>query len=123
MTTTNRKNPTPSQQMVAEAVQEHEITTKSGMKITLKKPGVLASFKLVKSLGPLAENVSYLKMVMPLLFVSAIDDELLIPPRSEREIDALILRLDDEGLTAAMVEIQRVWGELALEDNSEEIKK
>lgn|GEM_PF-1005397 len=75
-----------------------------GRVITLGKPGVLAQFRLTKMLGPLAANHTYMQMILPLLYIKSIDDgdgEGAHPigfPQTDREVEALIQRLDEEGV-------------------------
>lgn len=79
-----------------------------GRKITLRNPGVLAQFRLAKAVGPeLAQNTTYMQMVLPLLYVGAIDDDVLVAPTTDREIEALIIRLDEAGVNAVLAGVQK----------------
>lgn len=85
----------------APASAESAIVDARGRRITLKRPPVLRQFDLILAVGPdTARNDTFMQLVLPLLWVSAIDDEPIKPPRSKAELDALIQRLDDEGLSA-----------------------
>jgi hypothetical protein len=101
---------TPSAQLVAEALKETSVTDGRGRMITLKKPGVLAQFQIVKVMGETAKNEVYMAMIMPLLFISDIDGDAVHFPRTELEVDALIQRLDEDGVAAVMLKVQEVWG-------------
>ncbi len=76
------------------------VTTQAGRRITLKRPNVLAQYKLVEALGDAAENRIYLGMCIPLIYVSAIDDNPVVLPVTKLEIEGLIGRLDEDGLEA-----------------------
>lgn len=94
---------TPSEAVVKAANKIHVVTDSRGRKISVKRPGVLGQYHLVKMLGPeLAKNTVYLNMAMPVLWVEAIDGEPLFRPNSELELEAALQRLDDEGLEAVM---------------------
>ncbi len=47
-------------------------------------------------------NQAYSRMVMPLIYLGAIDDEPVFPPKSKAQIEALITELDDSGLDTLM---------------------
>jgi hypothetical protein len=90
----------PTQQAVARAAAAHDIIDNLGRIITLKKPGVLAQFRIVEIMESSAKNEVYMAMVMPIIFVAAIDGDPVLMPNSKREVEALISRLDDEGVDA-----------------------
>jgi hypothetical protein len=92
--------PTPA---VAQPVK---VTDARGREITLRKPPVLAQFRFVEALGKSAENQSYLAMTMPLIFIGAIDGVAVPTPNTKGEVEALIQRLDEEGLEALMTGVQ-----------------
>ena len=100
---------TPSEQLVKAAQSEVTVTDGRGRVITLRKPGVLAQFRLVEALGESAANSVYMGMVLPLVYVAAIDGD---PVRSstKREIEALIQRIDEAGVTAVMETVRDTWG-------------
>lgn len=114
---------TPSEELVKQAAGEYQITDARGRRITLKKPGVLGQFRLVKILGESAQNQVYVGMVLPLIFVSEIDGEPVHFPQSEREVDALIQRLDEDGITAVMNGVQEHFGQADPEADKTAIKK
>jgi len=95
-----------------------ETVDAQGRILTLKKPGVLAQFRLVEALGDSAKNETYMGMVFPLLFVSAVDGEPVPQPRSKGEVEALIQRLGDDGIAALMVEIPKHFGAEAQADTA-----
>lgn len=93
----------PSIQVVKEAKREATITDARGRSIKLVRPGPLAQFKLVKLVGgETALNQVYMGMVMPLIFVQLIDGDVAPMPQTERELEALIERLGEDGIEAVM---------------------
>lgn len=96
----------PSAELIREAKKEAVVTDARGRKIRLVKPAVLAQFKIVKILGEAAANQTYMSMVFPLLFVAAIDDDVMFFPTKEIDIEALINRLDEDGIAAVMQGVQ-----------------
>ncbi|MDA8256527.1 MAG: hypothetical protein M0Z99_12955 [Betaproteobacteria bacterium] len=104
------KDATPSEELIAKAAREATVTDSAGRTITLKKPGVLAQYRLVEVLGDSSKNEVYMGMTMPLIFVSAIDGEPVPQPSTKREVEALIQRLDDHGIAAVMDGVQQNFG-------------
>lgn len=90
----------PAAQLVAKAQAAAEVIDARGRIITLKKHGVLAQFRLIEALGDTAQNQVYMAMVLPLIFVADIDGEAVILPTRKSEVEALIQRLDEDGITA-----------------------
>jgi hypothetical protein len=82
------------------------ITDARGRTITIKKPGVLAQYRLIECLGDTAKNETYVSMVLPLIYVAAIDGEALPPIMRKSEVEALVQRLDEHGLAALMAGIE-----------------
>lgn len=103
-------NETPSQQVIAKAAAEILVTDAQGRKIKLKKPGVLAQFRLVEILADSAKNEVYMGMVLPLIYVAEIDGEAVMMPNSKREVEALIQRLDEDGISAVAQGVMANFG-------------
>lgn len=102
---------TPSQELTSNIAQEHVVTDSTGRRITLKKPGLLAQYRLVQILGgETASNQVYMNMVLPITFVVAIDGAPVPTPMRFAEIEALIQRLDEHGLQACVDGLQQHWG-------------
>jgi hypothetical protein len=112
-------NKTPSEQVAADANATHVLTDSKGRKITLKDPGILAQYRLVKMLGAdTAKNEIYVNMVVPLLWVVEIDGDAVAPPATERQIEAIIQRLGYEGVAAIGAFVQeKAEASLASPDN------
>ncbi|KUZ66883.1 hypothetical protein WI36_24265 [Burkholderia ubonensis] len=114
---------TPSQQLIKKADSAVTIDTPNGLKVTLRKPGVLSQFRLVKMLGEAAKNQVYVGMVLPITYITGIDGMPVNYPNSEREIEALITRLDEDGVTAVMQAVDEHFGAQSKPDEvREEVK-
>lgn len=113
----------PSDEVIAQAQAEVSVTDAKGRTIVLKKPGVLAQYRIVDVLGDSAKNEVYMGMVLPLIFVTSIDGDDVMKPSSRREIDALITRLDDEGVAAVMAGVQEHFGKIDAEGDKQALKK
>ncbi len=112
-------NHSPSERMSAEAKREFDITDSAGRRITLKKPPFTAQFDLVALLGDKARNSMYHTMVLPLTYVVAIDGEAVPFPQTERELRALIQRIDEHGYSALADGISKHFGEQENEEGKE----
>lgn len=101
---------TPSEELIAKAAAEQVVTDASGRVITLRKPSMLAQYRLVEMLGESAKNQVYMGMVLPLLYVTGINDDKLPALSTKREVEALIQRLDEAGIEAVMKGVQENFG-------------
>jgi len=101
---------TPSEEVVAKAITEVNVIDASGRSITLKRPGVLAQFRLVEMLGDSASNQSYVGMVLPLIYVAAIDGDPVSRITTKVGLEGLIQRLDEEGVVAVAQGVQEHFG-------------
>ncbi|HDR9003054.1 hypothetical protein [Burkholderia vietnamiensis] len=114
---------TPSQQLIKKADASVTIDTPNGLQVTLRKPGVLSQFRLVKMLGEAAKNQVYVGMVLPITYITGIDGKPVNYPNNEREIEALITRLDEDGVTAVMQAVDEHFGAQSKpEEIREEVK-
>ncbi len=91
---------------VVEKSADVVVTDSHDRKITLKRPNVLAQYRLVDALSDSAENRVYLGMCVPLLYVAEIDGAPIAQPTSKLQIEALIQRLDEHGLAAITAGIE-----------------
>jgi hypothetical protein len=94
----------PSETIVADA-NAVTILVVGSMRIGVKKPGVLAQYRIVEVVGASAKNEVYMGMIAPLLWVCEIDGQPQVLPSTKRELEALIQRLGEEGLSALMKHI------------------
>lgn len=115
------KAPTASEQLINQAKAEVTITDAKGRAIVLRKPGVLAQFRLVEMLGASASNQAYMGMVLPLAFIGSIDGD-PVTIGTKRELEALIQRLDEAGVLAVASSVEKNFGEQDPEADKEAVK-
>lgn len=109
---------TPSAQLIAQAAKEVIVTDSRGRSIKLRKPGVLAQFRLVEAVGPeTAKNAVYMNMVMPIIYVAQIDGDPVSVPTTKREVEALIQRLDEDGVVVVSQGVQENYGQRDMDDD------
>jgi hypothetical protein len=102
-----REPGTATAELLKAAQAEVVVTDARGRKITLRKPGVLSQFRLIRVLGAEASaNGTYVNMVLPLTFVTAIDGAPQFAAQNEIEIEHLIQQLDEDGILAVMNGVQ-----------------
>lgn len=114
---------TPSAQAVAKAAVEASVTDARGRVIVLKKPGILAQYRLIEALGDSAKNEVYMGMVLPLIFVASIDGDQVFMPNTKREVEALISLLDEDGVSAVVNGVQEHFGQSDPERDKAALKK
>jgi len=114
---------TPTNQVIAKATSEVTVTDARGRQIRLKKPGVLAQYRLIDILGDSAKNQVYVGMCLPLIYVAAIDDDAVYQPVSRKEIDALIQRLDEDGIAAVTMALEEHFSGNQTPDEAKEYLK
>ena len=113
----------PSNELIEKANQPVTVTDARGRVITLKKPSVLAQYRLVEMVGgDTAANQTYMTMIMPLMFITKIDEEFVIAPQTKRELEALIQLLDEDGITAVNEKMLDVYGASDPEKDKEALK-
>lgn len=113
----------PSDQIIKKAAAEVSVTDERGRVIKLKKPGVLAQYRLVEILADSARNEVYMGMVLPLIYVVSIDDEPVFQPSRKSEVEALIQQLDEDGIAAIMAGVQENFGRIDPDKEKEALKK
>jgi hypothetical protein len=73
----------------------------AGHRIGLRRLNALDKLRLLKAAGPeLAQNEPWLSVAMLASSVTAIDDVPVPAPTNERQIEAIVSQLGDEGLAA-----------------------
>jgi len=115
--------PTPTQDVLAKAGEESFVVDSTGRTIKIKKPGVLAQYRLIEALGDSAQNQTYMGMVLPLIYVTAIDDFAVHQPKSKMQVEALIQQLDEAGIEAVMRHVQETFGKSDPEQDKADLKK
>jgi hypothetical protein len=113
----------PSEEIIQAAQAEITVTDADGRVIRLKKPGVLAQYRLIEILGESAKNEVYMGMVLPLIFVTAINNEPVYIPTSKAQVEALIQQLDEDGIAAVMQGVQDNFGKSDPEGDKAALKK
>jgi len=110
-------------ELIKRAEKTHEIIDDLGRIITLRKPGMLAQYRFVEMLGRSADSESFMNMTMPLRYVIGIDDDDKVACGTRRELDALIQRLGEEGVTAVMKGVNEQFAPASAEEEKSELKK
>lgn len=113
----------PSAQVVSKALAEVQVTDSAGRVFTLRKPGLLAQYRLVEVAGDSAKNEVYLGMIRPLIYITAIDGDPVIQPINKMQLEALITRIEDHGLAAVMDGIIANYGAQDPEAEKAALKK
>lgn len=117
----------PSQRIINDAKRTVDIKDGQGRIFTLQKFDYLDQTRLVAAIGEeRAQNKVYLGMVMPILFVKAIDGMPIPKIFTLNEIDALLIRLGETGMTAiieGVIEHFPELGKLNEQEAKENIKK
>lgn len=101
----------PMQQVTRDANFQVVVDVDDGRKVTLRRPGVLAQFKMIEMLGPEASmNSVFVNMVFPITYVIAIDGEQVSRITTRPQLDALIQQLDEAGVKAVVEGVQTHFG-------------
>ena len=87
-----------------QVINPMQVTDSRGRVLKLRKLDILSESRLVRMLGQDAvTNTIYMNgYVLPAVMVSEIDGEAQYLPISEREMEALIQRLDNDGIEAVL---------------------
>lgn len=92
---------TPSQSIVRAANQPATITDAQGRKIGLKKLNPLDRLRLFEVIGPEnSKNEQYVGYAALAFLVSSLDGEPVARPANKIQLEALVQRLDDDGMDA-----------------------
>lgn len=116
-------NETPTEQVLAKALAAVSVTDKMGRSITLKKPGILAQYRIVEVAGESAKNDVYMRMILPLIYVTEIDGDPITQPANKMQLEALIQRLDEHGVEAVLEGAVKNFGESNPDADKAAIKK
>lgn len=114
---------TATDDIVARANREVEVKDARGRTITLKRPGVLAQYRMIEMLGDTSKNEVYVAMCAPLLFIRGIDGVPQANPQTKIQLEALIQQLDDDGVSAVMKGVTENFGETLPEAAADTAKK
>lgn len=92
---------TPTARLLRDAASPLTAVVADGRKLTLRRMNVLDRLRLFKAVGAeLAANDAYLGIAWLASAVTAIDDIPIPAPANEQQIEALVLRLGDDGIEA-----------------------
>lgn len=116
-------NETPTDQVLAKSMETASVTDKRGRVIVLKKPGVLAQYRIIEVAGDSAKNEVYMSMVLPLIFVTEVDGDPILQPANKLQLEALISRLDEHGIEAVMAGVREHFGQPDPDADKAAIKK
>lgn len=101
MTQVTMHDETPSQAIVKAASQTAAVTDPRGRSISLRKLNALDRMKLFELVGAdNAKNEQYLGYATLAYMVAAIDGESAPRPTTKLQLEAMVQRLDDDGLEA-----------------------
>lgn len=114
---------TPTAHLIAQAAASVQVTDSKGRVISIRKPGILAQYRIVEVMGKSADIETYRGMVTPLIYITAIDDDPIAQPTNKLQLEALIQRTGDEGLEAVIKGIVQNFGEQDAEADKAAIKK
>jgi hypothetical protein len=115
-------NSSPSAEIIKAAKAETAITDSTGRVIMLRKPGVLAQYRLIEAIGASSSNDRYVSMCLPLIYVGSINGDPVMGLSRKSEVEALIQQLGDEGIAAVMKGVRDTYGEQDPEADKAEVK-
>jgi hypothetical protein len=116
-------NETPTAQILAKAAAEATVTDATGRAISIRKPGFLAQFRIIETMGQSADIATYRDMVNPLIYICAIDGDPVTLPTNKLQLEALIQRIGDEGFKAVVEGIVKHFGQADADAEKAAVKK
>ena len=91
----------PTSAILSDASRLRDVVDETGRRLRLRTLTALDTLRLLKAAGPvLAQNQPWLSMAMLAVAVTEIDGIPVPTPVSEAQIEAIVERLGDVGLTA-----------------------
>ena len=113
---------TMNESEVTNKTEQMQVIDSRGRVLKLRKLDILSESRLVRMLGQEAvTNQIYMNAyVLPAAMVSEIDGEAVFTPTSQREMEALIQRLDNVGIGAILEYLQKQSQELG--ESEEQLK-
>lgn len=109
---------TPSSAIIAAANTTVTITDAQGRNITIKRIGALDRLKMFEVIGSAnAGNEAYLGYAALAFHVTAIDGDPIIRPTSKLQLEALVQRLDDDGLQAVAMGVATHFAPASVADD------
>lgn len=99
---------TPSTSILASASITETVTDDDGRRLTIRRLTALDRLRLFKAAGPiLAQNQPWLGMALIASSVNAIDDVPVPTPANEVQIEAMVARLGDSGISTVAQALQQ----------------
>jgi hypothetical protein len=99
---------TPSASIMTSAAVAETVTDNDGRRLTIRQLTALDRLRLFKAAGPiLAQNQPWLGMALIASSVNAIDDVPVPTPANEVQIEAIVARLGDSGISAVAQALQQ----------------
>ena len=99
---------TPSEAIVKAANQTASVTDARGRVITFRAFNALERIKFFEAVGAEnSKNQEYVGLAALAAVVRSIDGDAIPRPANKAQIEALVGRLDDDGLTAVGLELQK----------------
>lgn len=99
---------TPSTSIMTAAATLETVTDDDGRRLTIRRLTALDRLRLFKAAGPiLAQNQPWLGMALIASSVHAIDDVPVPTPANELQIEAMVARLGDSGISAVAESLQQ----------------
>jgi hypothetical protein len=92
---------TPSEIVAGSANDTATAVDAKGRAITVKRLNALQYYRLTKAMGPTATNAATMDLAVIASSVQSIDDDTVLPPGTELQVEHLMQRLDFHGLSAA----------------------
>jgi hypothetical protein len=91
----------PGSRLIAAAAAAPEVVDGLGRRLVLRRMTMLDKLRLFKAAGPvLAQNAPWMGIALLACSVVAIDDVPVPPPGNEGQIEGLVQRLGDAGISA-----------------------
>ncbi|QEL18715.1 hypothetical protein [Limnoglobus roseus] len=92
---------TPSQSIVKAASQLAHVTDSRGRSIAIRKFSALDRLRMFEAIGPEnSKNEQYLGYAALAFHVASIDGDSIDKPSTKMQLEALVQRLDDDGMNA-----------------------
>jgi hypothetical protein len=99
---------TPSTSIMTSASNTETVTDDDGRQLTIRRLTALDRLRLFKAAGPiLAQNQPWLGMALIASSVNAIDEVPVPTPANEVQIEAMVARLGDSGISAVAQALQQ----------------
>ena len=93
---------TASEDVIKKAAKTKTVISADGLTLVVRRLGPLQRMKLADVVGPMsAQNPAYIGTAAIAASIVSIDGEPIPFPANKRELEAIVQRLDDDGISAA----------------------